>query len=54
MAPKGDRKGRPYRRVPPMAPMADHNDTQDRPQGSPLQAGAPDETAVLGFTTAAV
>ena len=38
MAPKGDRKGRPYRRVPPMTPVADRNGTQGRPQGSPLQA----------------
>jgi len=31
--------------VPPMKPMADRTgDQQGRPQGSPLQAGAPDDT----------
>ena len=37
----GDRKGRPYRRVPPMIPMADR--TGDR-VGAPLQAGTPNDT----------
>ena len=44
MAPKGDRKGRPYRRVPTLTPVADRNGTQGRPQGSPLQARVPTMT----------
>jgi hypothetical protein len=46
-------------RVPRMTPMTDRNPVGD-PVGAPLAgaqndtAGAPDETAVLGFTTAAV
>ena len=41
----GDRKGRPYRRVPRMRPMTDR---KGDPVGAPL-AGAPDDTAGKGL-----
>jgi hypothetical protein len=59
---KSDRKGDPVGAPlagDPMTPMTDRNPVGD-PVGAPLAgaqndtAGAPDETAVLGFTTAAV
>ena len=46
---KGDRKGRPYRRVPPMIPMTDRaGDRKGDRVGAPL-AGAPDDTAGKGL-----
>ena len=56
--PVGDPVGAPLAGAP-MTPMTDRNPVGD-PVGAPLAgaqndtAGAPDETAVLGFTTAAV
>jgi hypothetical protein len=46
---KGDRKGRPYRRVPTMTPVAcTPGDRTGDPVGAPL-AGAPDDTAGKGL-----